>query len=93
MGTGYFVIIEKRPDTLAGTIHIGLRLNQQNLNAKGTPLAAETLHLPGLDLPTVQTGEVIDEKKTDVVPGEMILPTRITETDDQKSRIRHDRTR
>lgn len=84
-----FEIIDKAPHTLTGPIHIGLGLNQINLVIVGPTLAKCALHFQGISLPAVYVGQMIEEKKPDIMSGLMIFLPRVTQANEQKSRIRH----
>jgi hypothetical protein len=52
-------------------------------------LAEASLHFQGVDLPPLLTSKVIDKKEANIMPGQMILAPRVSETCEQKTRFRH----
>lgn len=64
---GNFKIIDKAANTLTGAVHIGLRLHQEDLSAKGSPLTIEPLHFQRIRSQFQHAGKMIDKEKTDIM--------------------------
>jgi len=64
----YLEVLDKAPDAITGTVHVGLRFNTEDLAAIGTALTKQSLHFQGVSPPAIDTGKMIDKEKSDIMP-------------------------
>ncbi len=89
----YFEVFDKAPNAFTGTVHVGLRLNIEKLSTIGSALTKQPLKFQDISPQAIDTGEMIDKEKTDIMPGEMIVSAWITQAHEQKFGIRHEKNR
>lgn len=58
--------------------------------AAETALMKQALHLQGVDPRPDHGSKVVEEVEPYVMPGKMVLRSRVAEADEQKSGIRHE---